>query len=296
LLPIPVACASGARAVREWFATRHRRCQWNVQVIEFPPPRARTSSSDAHAKARDHPGPRAAAGTGVGIDADSECELALPPGELELERGPSPASRFLFGPSPLLAQMLDSDVLDEVASESARAGALPRALDVGAGSGRDCIILATRGWAVTALDRDKRALGRWETLAVKQGVETACTAVIATLREEGDLVRSLEAAACNPIHCDPPESPTFQLVMLCRTLHRPTLAELATLLAPGGVLLIHHFLEGNTHPTHPDAVLRHGELREMFHSELEIVLDEQRAIEDGRVLTFFVARRRPKAP
>lgn len=107
-------------------------------------------------------------------------------------------------------------------------------------------------------------------------------------------VRSLEAASYNPIRCDPPESPTFQLVMLCRTLHRPTLAELATLLAPGGVLLIHHFLEGNTHPTNPDAVLRHGELREMFHSELEIVLDEQRAIEDGRVLTFFVARRRPK--
>ena len=46
-----------------------------------------------------------------------------------------------------------------------------RALDVGSGTGRDAVHLAGRGWRVTAVDQDERALARARERAAEQGVE-----------------------------------------------------------------------------------------------------------------------------
>ncbi|CAE8586849.1 unnamed protein product, partial [Polarella glacialis] len=68
----------------------------------------------------------------------------------------------------------------------------------------------------------------------------------------------------------------------------------AKLLKPGtGILLYHQFLEGNIHPTGEEHVLKSGELARLFGHECDILRDEELAIEDGRRLTFFVARRKP---
>merc|ERR1711920_971190 len=84
------------------------------------------------------------------------------------------------------------------------------------------------------------------------------------------------------------------LVLCARFLHRLTLDELPRLLRPGqGLLLYHTFLEGNKHPTGEEHVLRSGELADLFSSSCEVLRDDECCIEDGRLLTFFVARRRP---
>src|SRR5205085_7170171 len=49
-----------------------------------------------------------------------------------------------------------------------------RALDVGAGDGRNAIWLANRGWAVTALDLSAVALQRSAERAAAQGTQLEC--------------------------------------------------------------------------------------------------------------------------
>ena len=51
-----------------------------------------------------------------------------------------------------------------------------RALDIGAGEGRNSIWLATRGWQVTALDVSEVALGRAAERAAAEGAELDCVA------------------------------------------------------------------------------------------------------------------------
>lgn len=85
----------------------------------------------------------------------------------------------------------------------------------------------------------------------------------------------------------------FDLVLCARFLHRRTLAELPLLLRPdSGLLLYHTFLEGNAHPTGEEHVLRSGELASLFGSSCDVLRDDEGRIDDGRLLTFFVARRR----
>jgi SAM-dependent methyltransferase len=54
-------------------------------------------------------------------------------------------------------------------SESAGAGR--RALDVGCGRGRDAIHLAKKGWEVTAVDLEERAIGKARERAAEAGAD-----------------------------------------------------------------------------------------------------------------------------
>ena len=197
----------------------------------------------------------------------------------ELARGPSAPGVFLFGASPLLAQSRAR--LEATAAAAAARGRRPRALDVGCGSGRDAILLASWGWDVTALDCDKKALKRWLALAARQGYDTGegaggssseggvrCRALRVKTSVRGDLVRALREGSGDgdsgtAIAAD--DDPSFDLVLLCRHLHRPTLREMGReLLAPGGLLLVHTFMVGNDRPTDARLVLEQGELARMF--------------------------------
>jgi SAM-dependent methyltransferase len=61
-------------------------------------------------------------------------------------------------------------VLDRVlAGDSAGAGR--RALDVGCGKGRDAIHLAKKGWEVTAVDLEERAIGKARERAAEAGAD-----------------------------------------------------------------------------------------------------------------------------
>jgi len=206
------------------------------------------------------------------------------------DAGPSRRGQFLFGASPLLAQTLALG--DAFLPEDG--GRKLRALDVGSGSGRDAAVLAAGGRfeTVAALDRDKKALARWGALLERHALDGVGVAVHANLAREGDLQRALAGAGL-------PGRGGWDLVNVCRHLHRPTLGELACLLAPGGVLLYHSFLEGCAHPTGEDKLLGRGELRRVFGAAgggagLQVDRDEELPIEeDGRLCSFFRARAPP---
>jgi SAM-dependent methyltransferase len=187
------------------------------------------------------------------------------------QTGPGVPGRFLFTGCPLLAAMTS-----HVHAAAAAPGS--RALDVGSGSGRDAALLCCRyGFdLVCALDREAKALNRWTRLLDRHQVPPESrVAVEATIRAEGDLT-----AAAGPLG-------PFQLVHVARFLKREVLAELASLLAPGGLLLYHTFVEDTPSSTHAVAP---GELRRAF-SSLEILRDDVGAIDDGRELSFFAARK-----
>lgn len=121
------------------------------------------------------------------------------------------ASEFLFTDRP--NQSLAAEV-----------DALPpgRALDLGAGQGRNAVWLAERGWQVTAVDFSPVGLGRAEQLARARGVDVDF--VLADVREwrpeaSYDLV-------------------AVSYLQLPATELRAVLATASAALAPGGTLLV----------------------------------------------------------
>ena len=97
------------------------------------------------------------------------------------------------------------------------------ALDVGCGEGADAVWLAGRGWTVTALDPSGVALGRARAAAQAAGAEVTW--------EHGVL-----AEASLPVE-------GFDLVSVfypALESDADTVARLASLVAPGGVLLVVH--------------------------------------------------------
>ena len=146
------------------------------------------------------------------------------------------------------------------------------------GSGRDAALLCCRyGFElVCALDRDAKALRRWTRLLDRHQVPPESrVAVEGTICVEGDLT-----AVAGPLG-------PFHLVHVARFLKREILAELASLLAPGGLLLFHTFVEDPARAQHAVAP---GELRSAF-AGLEVLRDDVGAIDDGRELSFFAARK-----
>ena len=99
-----------------------------------------------------------------------------------------------------------------------------RALDLGAGEGRNAIWLAERGWQVTAVDFSAVALAKAARLAAGRGV-TGITWVTADLRGYQPPPGSFDLVLLAYIHLPPAESDAL--------LHAA-----ATALAPGGTLLV----------------------------------------------------------
>jgi len=134
-----------------------------------------------------------------------------------------------------------------------------KVLDLACGSGRHTRWLAARGHSVLAVDRDAAALA---TLSDLPAVET--------------LHADLEAGAW-PL----PAQLSFAGVVVTNYLHRPLLAKLPEVLAPGGVLIYETFATGNGvfgKPSNPDFLLRPGELLDAVRGRLRVV-----AFEDGLV-------------
>ena len=92
--------------------------------------------------------------------------------------------------------------------EFASALAPRRALDIGAGEGRNSVWLAGRGWQVTALDVSDVALARAAArAAAAEGVEFR--AVVADWREHELAHASLELVVVSFMHPDPHERPSM---------------------------------------------------------------------------------------
>jgi SAM-dependent methyltransferase len=145
------------------------------------------------------------------------------------------------------------------------------------GSGRNAVWLARRGLDVTLADVSDVALERAARAARAAG------GPLATVRVD------LEAA--------PPPAGPWDLLVCTYFLHRPLLAALPALLAPGGLLVVAHATRTNltrhARPG-PDHVLEDGELPGLVRG-LDVVRSEEGWLEGGRHEARLVARR-PAAP
>ncbi len=128
-------------------------------------------------------------------------------------------------------------------------------LDIACGHGRHARFFAERGAYVTAVDRDAGAL---QSLATTRNVTTEC--------------RDLEGNAW------PYAKASFDAVVVCNYLWRPTFVALLATIKPGGVLLYETFMDGNERygkPSRPDFLLRSNELLALTRDTFCIVAFEE---------------------
>jgi tellurite methyltransferase len=121
-----------------------------------------------------------------------------------------------------------------------------RALDVACGSGRHAILLAARGYRVTAVD--------WAHAAV--------AGVVAAARERRLAVDCLVADVTQW----PLPRARYDVIVAADFLERALFSALRAAVAPGGLLIIETFLRGHERfgrPSNPDFLLRSGELRDV---------------------------------
>jgi SAM-dependent methyltransferase len=134
-------------------------------------------------------------------------------------------------------------------------------LDIACGGGRHLRLFAGAGHPVTGIDRNLDGVA---DLTGRPGI---------------DLVQAdLEDGSPWPL---PPER-RFAAVVVTNYLHRPLLPLLASLLAPGGVLIYETFAIGNERfgrPSSPAFLLEPGELLKVAARGLQVVAFEQGEIE-----------------
>jgi SAM-dependent methyltransferase len=126
-------------------------------------------------------------------------------------------------------------------------------LDVACGSGRHVRWFASRGFSVTAIDRDADAV---------QSLREIANVIVADI-EQGRW---------------PVVGERYDAVVVTHYLWRPLMPQLVAAVGPGGVLLYETFVVGNEtvgRPAKPAFLLRHGELLEWV-PDLRVV-----AYEDG---------------
>jgi SAM-dependent methyltransferase len=159
-------------------------------------------------------------------------------------------------------------------------GDLPvgRALDVACGAGRNALFLAGLGYDVIAVDISREGLQRGRQRA----------------RELGVTVNWLEHDLDEPLYLEG----EFQLILLFRYVDLSLIPALASLLAPGGILLCEEHLDSSEDvigPTNPAFRVRPGEL-ERAAAGLEILHREEAVVTepDGRLaaLSRLTARKR----
>lgn len=157
------------------------------------------------------------------------------------------------------------------------------ALDIACGSGRDAVFLATRGWSRTVgMDYQQRLLDCAVLLAKYEGCPDGSVAM-----ENVDVYK-----------LDPEVyKERYTLVHFARFLHRPMLAPetgvIPKLVAPGGFLVCHTFMEPCKKPGKPQFLLKKNELLELFRDTFgwEIVEYQETHLHDGRPIQFLCARK-----
>ncbi|MEZ5454456.1 MAG: methyltransferase domain-containing protein [Thiothrix sp.] len=154
-----------------------------------------------------------------------------------------------------------------------------KGLDIGCGSGRDLVYLASHGWEMTGIDYMEAALQRAQALAATRQV---------SIRTE---CRDLETGTDPFVDY---AAASFDLICVARYLHRPLFPWIKRLLKPGGIVIYQTFMQGCEtteigRPRNPNFLLRAGELAEHF-AGAEILLDEVETLADGRPVSAFICR------
>jgi 2-polyprenyl-3-methyl-5-hydroxy-6-metoxy-1,4-benzoquinol methylase len=163
-----------------------------------------------------------------------------------------------------------------------------RALDIGAGEGRNSVWLATRGWEVTALDVSDVALGRAAGRARAAGVQLRCA--VEDWREHELAQASLELVVVSFMHPDRSERPSVY-------------GRAAEALVPGGHLFVtgvHALDHGRRGPPERDRLHTPERLRAALEGDFEVLRSDTVSYERERagaheVVTDVVAIGRRRA-
>lgn len=140
------------------------------------------------------------------------------------------------------------------------------------------------------------AAGRWTPPGARDETraDVSDVALDRAVREAEARGLTLATAALDLEEAPPPTGP-WDVVVVLYFLHRPLLAALPALLAPGGVLVVGHAtrrnLERHARPG-PGHVLEEGELRGLVRG-LDVLLYEEGWLEGGRHEARLVARLDP---
>lgn len=142
------------------------------------------------------------------------------------------------------------------------------------------VLLALRRWAVWGVDNRTKLLTQGRRLARKHHVDECVHHLLCDLR-----------------HGLPFAAGTFDLIHVCRFIHRPSLPAVLQLLRPGGWLLYVHFLDGCQftqvgRPKNRNGFFEIGELEEMIADNGLCLVSSSRALlGDGRPVVCALARR-----
>jgi SAM-dependent methyltransferase len=153
-----------------------------------------------------------------------------------------------------------------------------RALDVACGKGRHALLLASAGFEVTAVDRDRASLDRVRRQAERLGLSVS--------------VRESDLETDDPPALVDDATPPFDLVIVTRYLHRPLFPRITDAVAANGLLFYETFLEQQAtrgSPTNPHFLLKPGELTELVRPL--VVVRQREGDIDGAFLSAVIARR-----
>jgi SAM-dependent methyltransferase len=182
------------------------------------------------------------------------------------------SSAVIWEPSPVLKGVIDTIESLRAASGEATRGV---AVDLGCGSGRDCVFLALRNWISIGYDYMDESLERAKALAARYGTEIETVTL------------DLEA------HPELASQHKADLVNVARYLHRPLFPVIAEMVNPGGFVVYHQFMIGCQKPRRPRFLLNEGELATTFTSlGFEVIEDRVFTISDGRPCSWFLARKK----
>ncbi len=150
-----------------------------------------------------------------------------------------------------------------------------RALDVACGAGRHALLLAERGWQVTAVDASSVALELLQTRAAERGVTIETQ--LADL-ERGEFVIKPNA---------------YDLIVVTCYLQRALFPALRSGVKPGGAIVAVIAMvddDPQVKPMNPAFLLAPGELREQFRG-WELLHDSESKSAGKRAMAELIARR-----
>jgi SAM-dependent methyltransferase len=153
-----------------------------------------------------------------------------------------------------------------------------RALDVACGAGRHALLLAERGWSVTAVDASRVAIELLQARAVGRGL--ALDARVADL-ERGEFVI---------------EADCYDLIVLTCYLQRELFPALRAGVKAGGAIVAVIALaddDPQVRPMNPAFLLQAGELRSQF-ADWELLHGAERKQAGRRAMAEIIARRSGK--
>jgi dihydroneopterin aldolase len=155
-----------------------------------------------------------------------------------------------------------------------------KALDVAAGSGRNALYLASHGFQVDALDRDKEAMTELAATAKQRNLPNLTVRTV-------DLERTTD---------ERPEFPKqeYDVIAVFFYLHRPLFLSLIESLKPNGVLIYETFTIDNylrhRHPRRREFCLAHNELLRLTSTLRVLSYDESEQDSSPEQGSVFTAR------